>query len=450
MAIAHILSSSWQETGAASYTEAFDCTDGSKLIVGTGSWGSAPTGVTYNGVAMTVINSTNVGAFYRTLWYLDSPTTGSNNLVASGWGANRNVVWGATVLSGTHPGIGTIGSGGATGGSYTSSASSITITSNNSWQFSWFYLGSDGTAAELSSSDSTLRTTIGNTTNGTTGAITTDLVTAAGSNTSTVTWTTANDLQLWLTVEIIPYTDGSVTSIFYPNYDGMGGIDVTSVNKTWPNVVTTAPDFVVTGNDNGPGWAAAATSTSNQFSGLNRGMFSFNTSAIPDTNVISGTVLNLTIEEVRSNLGGDPYWDIVSATPTDVTNMVKEDFDYTKFGTTVFAQRLSSELTDENPFDWTFNEDGLAYINKTGNTILGTRSSWDTTSTFDGTWASNAQSFRECYHVEKGTTYRPKLTVIHAPEVATNLKTVNGLAKASVKSFNGLAIASVKSINSLA
>lgn len=34
-------------------------------------------------------------------------------------------------------------------------------------------------------------------------------------------------------------------------------------------------------------------------------------------------------------------------------------------------------------------------------------------------------------------------------EPASNIKTINGLAKASVKTFNGLAIASVKSINGL-
>lgn len=50
-----------------------------------------------------------------------------------------------------------------------------------------------------------------------------------------------------------------------------------------------------------------------------------------------------------------------------------------------------------------------------------------------------------------GTTVDPKLVIDwSAPSGPTNLKTVNGLAKASVKTLNGLAMASVKTHNGIA
>jgi len=53
----------------------------------------------------------------------------------------------------------------------------------------------------------------------------------------------------------------------------------------------------------------------------------------------------------------------------------------------------------------------------------------------------------ETWYIDDGNDY-PRLGWEYTP-ATTDIKSYNGLAKASIKSINGLAIASVKSINGL-
>jgi len=53
------------------------------LIVGIGTGGADPSGVTYNSVAMTRFSGNNRNTTYSSLWYLIAPATGSNDIVVS-------------------------------------------------------------------------------------------------------------------------------------------------------------------------------------------------------------------------------------------------------------------------------------------------------------------------------------------------------------------------------
>lgn len=102
MAISRVNSTTYGTSGP-SITYAFDCTGSNILIVGL-SLGSSNTcsGITYNGISMTQLNTQNIGGstFMNTyLFYLINPATGSNNVVVSTSGTGFH--WGyASCFSG--------------------------------------------------------------------------------------------------------------------------------------------------------------------------------------------------------------------------------------------------------------------------------------------------------------------------------------------------------------
>lgn len=98
----------------ANLTYAFTNTAGTKLIVAAsvadGAGGQTVSAVTYAGVSMTKYNeklSNGVAKAHCTLWYLDSPATGSNNVVVTISGTvtgNGEVISGAVSLTGAATG----------------------------------------------------------------------------------------------------------------------------------------------------------------------------------------------------------------------------------------------------------------------------------------------------------------------------------------------------------
>lgn len=86
--------------------------NGDMLIVGAGERGT-PSGVTYNGVAMTALGAFNNGVSNNgNMYYLSAPTSGSNNVVESHSIGYSTV--GATSLIGASDTIGTYGTGSGT------------------------------------------------------------------------------------------------------------------------------------------------------------------------------------------------------------------------------------------------------------------------------------------------------------------------------------------------
>ena len=61
----------------------------------------AVTGITYNGVALTKIDSQEAGVYCRAeLWYLMAPTTGAHNIIVTLAGVTGNIIGGATSWTG--------------------------------------------------------------------------------------------------------------------------------------------------------------------------------------------------------------------------------------------------------------------------------------------------------------------------------------------------------------
>ena len=84
---------------STTHTFSHTCT-GSNLILWVAAGASAgdPSGVTYNGVAMTKVNSVNLQSSWVALWYLVAPATGANNVIVTA--ASGSVTGGAMSFTG--------------------------------------------------------------------------------------------------------------------------------------------------------------------------------------------------------------------------------------------------------------------------------------------------------------------------------------------------------------
>jgi hypothetical protein len=103
--------------------------------------------------------------------------------------------------------------------------------------------------------------------------------------------------------------------------------------------------------------------------------------------------------------------------------------------------------------EWVFNASGIAAISKTSYSAFGLRDAIGdvTGSGISGSASGNVNEWYIRNTATAGTASDPYLSVTYSTVSGpANLKTWNGLAKASVKTMNGLAIASVKTWNGLA
>ena len=212
-----------------------------------------------------------------------------------------------------------------------------------------------------------------------------------------------------LTVYPDPHTETSTVD---------GRVYRTAVNETFATIIA--------GAGSGAGDAAAdnivcnlaASTTSNQFAQLIRGIFLFDTSAL-GLSEISAAVLSLNggateLGGVKTNGLGEPALHIAASTPASNTALAAADYGNvggTSFGSVSYANiQASGSYTN-----WTLNATGIAAISKTGISKFSLRHSWDITGSFTGTWASGAASHFGFKLAETAnTTSDPKLVVTYA------------------------------------
>ena len=186
--IGFVASASWEETGATSYTRAFNNigTANDMLVVGVGVTNNNSVTVTYNGDDVALRHTvTTVDSFTARIFAKDgSLATGSNNLVIGTYSGNSSIAWGAMILSGAS-GFGSTPTTETQSGAGVALADIITTESDNSWHIALLVKFSTAT---ISSADTTIRIQQANTTTGATIALSTDLVATAGVNTATFTY----------------------------------------------------------------------------------------------------------------------------------------------------------------------------------------------------------------------------------------------------------------------
>src|SRR5690554_5086987 len=149
----------------------------------------------------------------------------------------------------------------------------------------------------------------------------------------------------------------------------------------------------------------AANTQTGKFLVLARGIFSFDTSAIPD----NATITSATLKMVRSggnNLLGDFEVCLVGASPTDPTkhNVTDTNNDYPNVGSTEFASRVAfSDWAYLAQHTFTLNAAGRAAINKSGYTSFALRIGWDVDGSFTGTWGAEKWSELQVFTVDDAT-----------------------------------------------
>lgn len=209
--------------------------------------------------------------------------------------------------------------------------------------------------------------------------------------------------------KIIKGKIGSTTSTFY---SGAGDGHNRVINANW----TTARE-AASATDNYPaetsGFCQATISSGNYYCG--RVFLPIDTSAIPDTDVISSA--NLEIVGVHELSSGAAIG-LIQTTQADPTALVADDYDNIILNSPPegATRKADSDLPTVwgTLITWALNATGLGWISKTGWTLLGIRVSLD----IDNTTPTAGNTFYLRFSEYAGTDKDPRLVVTHSSPVA--------------------------------
>lgn len=215
---------------------------------------------------------------------------------------------------------------------------------------------------------------------------------------------------------IVSGSRGNTTSTFYPNANP----ESTSVDgrSRWTGTATT---FATACSNNGTSADDSgvtiypfirSTAVSNQWNLCERGHFLFDTSAIPDTDVVSSATFSLDGAADKDN----PFSlsiNIYSTNPASNTAIAASD--HQTVGTTAYATALAqSGLSDAAYNDWTLNATGLAAISLTGVTKFSEQYPEDAADS-GPTWQASKNQYWAAHSADTtGTATDPKLVVVHS------------------------------------
>lgn len=230
--------------------------------------------------------------------------------------------------------------------------------------------------------------------------------------------------------KIEPGKVGNTTSTFYPDPN----VESTSVDGYVTRLVQPTGESIAT-IVGGAGTAADDSSSevfiqiqtdagavSPNVNNITRGIFLFDTSALPDGDAISSATLSLYGTTPQGPASGDTTQGssvcIVASTPASNTALVAAD--YSQVGTTDLATRIGfSSWNSAGYNDFALNSSGIANISKTGVSKFAGRVNHDLDSSFTP-WAAQ-NSYRRVISADTvGTTQDPKLVVEHAVPASGN------------------------------
>lgn len=200
------------------------------------------------------------------------------------------------------------------------------------------------------------------------------------------------------------------------------------------------------------GYANAGNSGSNLYWTINRNAHTYATGATIDAGATINSGSHNLICQVKANTGGGtPYWSHCEyeGAVSSPANTGFEITDFTKITADITYANITADSSTNHQFN--LNATGLARVGKgAGNftkLMCMVSNDIDNSSPTAGGAKANYANF---YFVDHGTAaYHPILTIDWTAGVSTDIKSIDGLAKASVKEVDGLAVASVKSWNGL-
>ncbi len=223
---------------------------------------------------------------------------------------------------------------------------------------------------------------------------------------------------------VIKGKEGQTTTTVYPDanpetttVDGVVNRDQ-GINETFANIRANAGDSHT--DDVALDFFAylAASSTSNQYASLKRGIFLFDTSSIPDTDTITSATLSLRGTQINDTLDNLAI-NICPSNPASNTDLVNSDYNIANWTDTTYVSKDISGLNTTGYEDFALDAAGIANINKTGVSKFGARVSSDISNSAPS-WSSNANAGYGGYCADQtGTTDDPKLTIVHGVVAAT-------------------------------
>ena len=157
----------------------------------------------------------------------------------------------------------------------------------------------------------------------------------------------------------------------------------------------------------------SAHTTSNLWDYIIRTVTLFDTSALPDTDTISSSTIQLYADEKVDGLPDPDLVSMVTTTPASNTNLAVED--YGQFGSVKQAADVAyGDISTTGYSTWTLNATGLGNVNKTGISKFGFRHTADNDNA-EPTWSSGQVSQIKFNSAEEayGGERRPVLSVTH-------------------------------------
>lgn len=178
---------------------------------------------------------------------------------------------------------------------------------------------------------------------------------------------------------------GTTTSTFYPDANpestsGDSGLQYTNASATWAAVHDqTTGSNAYESNATFSIESQSATCTDWQ---IQRGLFVFDTSSIPDTDSASSVTLGVYVATGNISNGDNDAQDYIAvyeSNHTATTSFSTSDFDYTKFGTTVWSDTkdLTSDFTLDAYNTFTLTAAGIADLSVTSVTRYSMREGHD-------------------------------------------------------------------------
>lgn len=219
---------------------------------------------------------------------------------------------------------------------------------------------------------------------------------------------------------IVPGVVGNTTSTFYPaagaNAPVDGTVGLLAANQSWATKHDALTGDSADVNFNSDPKLRGGT-VSDTWSSITRTAILFDTSSIPDTDVISSATLSLKgTSIVDTNF--DQKAGIVGSTPAANNDITTADYD--QFGTTRYASDIDlGSLSGSAYNDFALNATGIAAISKTSYSKFGVRLSSDIDNS-PPAWVSSGQAtFQFAAADTSGTDSDPKLVVEHAAPITT-------------------------------
>ncbi len=145
---------------------------------------------------------------------------------------------------------------------------------------------------------------------------------------------------------------------------------------------------------------------------LSRGIFLFDTSALPNESTIVAATLSLYGRQKNDTLGITPDIAIYSSAPAGVTSLAPGDFD--SLGSTAFSTAITyAGWSTAGYNDFALNANGIAAVSLVAASKFGTRSASYDVAPLEPTWSASKQAYFQPYFSEQGAGYKPKLVVTY-------------------------------------